>query len=936
VPEFILELRPVGDFDGDGLHDIGEFIAGTISDPANADTADTDKDGVTDGSEVLLGLDPLDGIGGSLGILGSVSTVGEALDVDALNDVVAVATAPQGITVFNVFNGLDPVIIAQVDTPGTPKAVAIDGMRIAVADGDVGLVVIDISDPPAADISARVPLGGSAQAVKAGGGVAYVGVDTGSVYRVDLRTGYVFDSLEFGASVQDIFLEGDHLYVLTIGSLHTVSVRQGDFSPVGSVATTPDVNTAVERMRLFVGGGIAYVVDRRGYHTIDVGDPASPVEIATEETPQFGWKQIVLDGSGRGVATVSPNLSFDGPHNIGIYDVTDPAQNNIFESEFVTPGVARAVALYNGIAYVADHTAGMQTLRFVPLEFGTSAPSITLEFGFETLEVEEGQVARVTALVEDDVQVRNVEFYMEGEKAATDGSFPFEHRFVAPRFSEQESFVIQARASDTAGNATFSQPFLISLLPDTTAPFGVGGSPRVGAREVDLVSAFFNEPLDPATVTSNSIKLFEAGADEELGTADDVQVTGGNVSLRNDDAAIDLAFDTLLPFGRYEAIVETTVTDRAGNALVEPFAFSFLVADVVFWAQPGGGDWNDPFNWSEGVLPGSEDDVLLTHIGGAVVFDSTTVTVRSILSSGDLTINGGRLDITETVQVNGTLLMLGGTLANATIVQGEGNSAEVLSRNGTLDSVHLLADMALVNDSARTTRLDVENGLRLDGQLVVPPLGIVTFRTGTHLVDGVGEMVLDGSVTFQGSVELTLGSGITVRGSGIISNPTSTQTVINQGRIVADVSGQDLRVVPDNFRNEGEASAINGGILHLNVLDSPHAGTLSTGTGSRIEILPDLMQDPSAEIVLAIGGTSTAQFGRINVQGQASLAGTLSLQLANGFEPVNGDAFQVITYQSLGAPFDAIQGLTLPNGLSFEPDYGPAGLTLNVIPSPGL
>ena len=47
-------------------------------------------------------------------------------------------------------------------------------------------------------------------------------------------------------------------------------------------------------------------------------------------------------------------------------------------------------------------------------------------------QAEEGQLVRVSALVSDDVQARNVEFSLDGVRVLTDGSFPFEHRFVTP------------------------------------------------------------------------------------------------------------------------------------------------------------------------------------------------------------------------------------------------------------------------------------------------------------------------------------------------------------------------------------------------------------------------------------------------------------------------------------------------------------------------
>ena len=83
---------------------------------------------------------------------------------------------------------------------------------------------------------------------------------------------------------------------------------------------------------------------------------------------------------------------------------------------------------------------------------------------------------RVTAAVSDDVQVRNVEFYIDGERVITDGNFPFEHRFVTPRLADQESFTLRARASDTGGNATSTEEMTITLVADA-----LQASPRLSA-----------------------------------------------------------------------------------------------------------------------------------------------------------------------------------------------------------------------------------------------------------------------------------------------------------------------------------------------------------------------------------------------------------------------------------------------------------------------
>src|SRR5207249_2796918 len=120
IPRVILDAD-IGDADHDGLGDLGENVVGT--DPSNPDT---DGDGVLDGAEVQQGTNPLDGLPAATGIIASVDTPGTAVDVCALNDVAVVADSDHGISVFNVFNGMTPTIVAQVDTPGIVTSVACD------------------------------------------------------------------------------------------------------------------------------------------------------------------------------------------------------------------------------------------------------------------------------------------------------------------------------------------------------------------------------------------------------------------------------------------------------------------------------------------------------------------------------------------------------------------------------------------------------------------------------------------------------------------------------------------------------------------------------------------------------------------------------------------------------------------------------------------
>jgi hypothetical protein len=180
------------------------------------------------------------------------------------------------------------------------------------------------------------------------------------------------------------------------------------------------------------------------------------VLIAAGNTQQAGWRQIVANGSGLGVAAVGVNPTETEPQDIYLYDVSNPAQTNNFLTAFPTPGLANAVSIYNGLAYVADGQAGIQVINYREYDRFGKPPAVTLSTNFAPGVAEEGKTVRVSANVSDDVQVRNVEFYVDTVKVATDGNFPFEHRFTTPLRSQQPSFTLRAKATDTGGNVAWT------------------------------------------------------------------------------------------------------------------------------------------------------------------------------------------------------------------------------------------------------------------------------------------------------------------------------------------------------------------------------------------------------------------------------------------------------------------------------------------------
>jgi hypothetical protein len=906
------------DSDEDGLPDLVEDVYGTDS-----NNADSDDDGIPDGAEVDQGTNPLNGLAVITGVIGTLRTSGTAIDIATGNNLAVLAEGVSGVSIVDISDFSQPTILAQVDTPGTAKRVAFSGNLVAVADGNEGLTVIDIADTTTARIIQRVNLPG-AQSIAVGAGIGYVGLSSGQVFVVDLSSGSIIDQLSVSDSVQDLALEGDFLYALTGDRLHVISVLGDAFAVVGSTASP---FTAAKNTRIFVGGGVTYTLHGKGYNTLDVSNPAQPVLITQGNTTQFGWRDIVANGSGLGLAAVGPNSTNDGAHDISLYDLTDPAQTEVFVTTFPTPGKAHAVSIFNGLAYVADDSEGMQIINYLPYDANGVPPSITLSSSFGSGEAESGQRARVTALVGDDVQVRNVEFYLDGVKAFTDSAFPFEFRFVAPVLSDaKESFRLSARAVDTGGNFTWTDEQVILLVPDFTPPKVKATTPTGGGRTLDSIHAFFNEPMDPATLNATSLTLSSGGPDGQLGTPDDVELSGGEILYRPDQSSVSLSFDTPLSDGVYQAVITTAATDLLGNNLAADFNWTFRVADADFWISPLNGEWNDPANWSEGAVPGPNDDVIIDipSFDITVTISSGVPNPRNLILDASLTIQGGgSLEVSESLLINGSLQINGGILRNTT-VSGDG-TFQVTSSDGTLDGVTLNTDITLQQGAVLT----VLNGLTLNGTatltrgngFVSSTFTGIDFLNGSQTLGGAGEVHFAGTgsqaasawwVRPTGTGELTIGPDITIRTSGVNGTVgSSTRPLIIEGTISSETAGKTIVVTGSTITNTGSVTATNGGLLSLNNFDDvaglsmSGGGTMTlngswinTGTltlnGSTLNLLgswsntgtinvTDTTVNLGSNFTLATLGTLTRSGGTINITDTLDNTGTnLALDASTG------------------------------------------------------
>ncbi len=296
--------------------------------------------------------------------------------------------------------------------------------------------------------------------------------------------------------------------------------------------------------------------------------------------------------------------------------------------------------------------------------------------------------------------------------------------------------------------------------------------------------------------------------------------------------------------------------------------------------------------------------VNFNNAGGSIVANGTGSMVELLSSptiqGGTLkTVGGGSLGTLN----SGNSATLDGTTHGAITIAGTYSLTNNTSTyaTGTINNIGVIQIVA----GTTTSALIVETSLNLTGG------GTLTMST-----TGTG-----GTYIYQyGSSTLTNVNN-TIAGTGTIGY--NGLTMVNEGTINANVAGATLLVNPSTLTNQGLLESTGTGVLQL-----------STPVSNSGEIIPDGSPNPGtiaitsltqasagAEGVLLGGLTAGTQYSQLNVSGAASLSGALDVGFINGFVPVSGNQFTVLTAGSITGTFSSINSAALPAGLNWTLTY---------------
>ena len=255
--------------------------------------------------------------------------------------------------------------------------------------------------------------------------------------------------------------------------------------------------------RLFIADGYAYVSYIRGFNYLSpLQESASP---QNNDTNSIGWRRFIGNGSGLALSIEAPNSSL--PANLSLYTVSKDGSFfaqvdtlKILKPLYQPPGMPGCCRV-QWPCLCCGRLLGLQVVSYRSYEIGSVPPELEVRANDLNGSVEEGSVFSLRAIVFDDIQVKNVEFWINGQLVKTDGGFPFSLQYRVPLLSESESFTAMVVARDTGGNEVSSELLSYKISEDVTPP---------------LVSAIFPGESDVIRANESVLMLFS----EDLNASD--------------------------------------------------------------------------------------------------------------------------------------------------------------------------------------------------------------------------------------------------------------------------------------------------------------------------------------------------------------------------------------------------------------------------------
>jgi hypothetical protein len=293
---------------------------------------------------------------------------------------------------------------------------------------------------------------------------------------------------------------------------------------------------------------------------------------------------------------------------------------------------------------------------------------------------------------------------------------------------------------------------------------------------------------------------------------------------------------------------------------------------------------------------------------------STTFLGVPLLNSGTLDAQTGIISFNTA----------GCTFQDGSLFQGSGTNllpGVPIILNGTIYSQNLEIGGAAIQGTNTLT-----GTVRWTSGYIDSPGCVTVAPNSTLLLEGANEKGIRGVLNNRGTVTWT-GTGRIAMGS-----QTVTATIHNQPGGVFDAANdapiQWTAFGAPAFTNTGTfRKSAGSGSTSINGMVFGNSGTVDVQVGA-VAFNSGYSQSGGT---MRFGLNSLANFGRVQIAGNAPITGTLAVNLNDGYVPTAGDSFPLIAYNSHTGAFS---GFDLPSRAAWQTDdsiYGPNAVTLTVL-----
>jgi hypothetical protein len=288
--------------------------------------------------------------------IGQLATSGNAYGIYVSNSLAYIAQGDSGLLVVDVSNPANPIRKGLCDTPGDAVSVHVTGIHAYVADGFEGLQTLNVSNPSNPYIvDADNTSGWAADVFSSGGSVFVADYDNGLLMfeaAVNPANPWNVDHEAMPSNAEKVYVDGSHVYVTggdttlyIYEKTDAYNVNQvGKFNVVG-YARGVHVQDQYAYIALFVPGVVI----------IDVSNPSAPIEEGRYEDNYGLCRNLHVNG----------NYLYLANDILSLIDITNKSKPEHLGNYYGT-SVSKDVVVVDGLIYVVDYYSGLHILKYVP------------------------------------------------------------------------------------------------------------------------------------------------------------------------------------------------------------------------------------------------------------------------------------------------------------------------------------------------------------------------------------------------------------------------------------------------------------------------------------------------------------------------------------------------------------------------------------------